>query len=126
MSNTEAIRNSRMHQIIELFDFFELSNDERLMYIMEYCADECTLSKAKCSELKNLLDFLNEQKRVVFNQLKKAAVEVGCVQKDNNKLMDAWEIDRLLHKYWNTSLSAAKVSHIKKVIHLLYTGEILL
>lgn len=125
MSNTEAIRNSRLHQIAELFDFFELSNDERLMYIMEYCSDECTLSKAKCSELKRLLEFLNGQKYYLFKELKSAAVSAGCVQKDNKSLMDAWEVDRLLTQYWNTTLKAAKYSHIKKLIHLLYTGEIL-
>lgn len=123
--STQFIRESRLRQILELFNFHELTNDEKLMYIMEYCGDECTLHKAKCSELKELLDFLNREKHKLFSRLREAAVHAGCVQKHRPSLMDAWQADELLMSHWGVSLKNARASHIKKLTHLLETGEVL-
>jgi hypothetical protein len=125
MSNTEAIRTSRLNQIVELFKFLELNNDEKLLYIMKYCSDECVLCKARCNELKNLLDFLNNEKRKLFSRLREAAVSAGCVQKSNRSLMDTWQIDELLMSNWGRTLKNAKRSHILKLIHLFETGGVL-
>lgn len=123
--STQFIRESRLRQILELFNFHELTNDEKLMYIMEYCGDECTLHKAKCSQLKCLLDFLNCEKRKIFERLREAAINAGCVQQNNRNLMDAWQANELLMSHWGVNLKNARASHLKKLIHLLETGEVL-
>jgi len=125
MGRTETIRQSRLRSIIELFDFFEYNDYDRLGYITGYCGGESTLKNAKNSDLKDLLDFLSEKKGNLFKQLKAAAIKAGIVQKDNASLMNTWEIDKLLREQYGVALRDARASHIRKIIHLLQTGEIL-